>query len=43
MEEVMVPISFEVLSMDEVEAVIINGKVVSEHAEPEYRKTAVNA
>ncbi len=41
MEEVMVPISFEVLSMDDVDAVIINGKVVSEHAEPEYRKKAV--
>ena len=37
MEEVMLPISYEVPSMDDVEAVIINGKVVSEHCEPEYR------
>ncbi len=38
MEEVMLPISFEAPSMEDVEAVIINGKVVSEHCEPEYRK-----
>ncbi|MBQ8496696.1 MAG: ATP-dependent Clp protease ATP-binding subunit ClpX [Clostridia bacterium] len=38
MEEVMLPISYEVPSMDDVEAVIINGAVVSKHAEPEYRK-----
>ncbi|MBE6666042.1 MAG: ATP-dependent Clp protease ATP-binding subunit ClpX [Ruminococcaceae bacterium] len=37
MEEVMLPISYEVPSMDDVEAVIINAKVVSEHCEPEYR------
>ena len=41
MEEVMVPISFEAPSMDDVDAVIINGKVVSEHVQPEYRKKAV--
>ena len=41
MEEVMLPISYEAPSRDDVEAVIINGKVVSEHCEPEYRlKTA---
>ena len=38
MEEVMLPISYETPSMDDVEAVIINAKVVAEHAEPEYRK-----
>ncbi len=37
MEEVMLPISYEAPSMDDVEAVIINGKVVSEHCEPEYK------
>ena len=41
MEEVMLPISYEAPSMEDVEAVIVNGKVVSEHCEPEYRfKTA---
>ena len=38
MEEVMLPISYEAPSMDDVEAIIVNGKVVSEHCEPEYRK-----
>ncbi len=38
MEEVMLPISFEAPSMEDVEAVIINEKVVAEHIEPEYRK-----
>ena len=38
MEEVMLPISYEAPSMDNVEAIIVNGKVVSEHCEPEYRK-----
>ena len=37
MEEVMLPISYEAPSMDDVEAIIVNGKVVSEHCEPEYR------
>ena len=40
MEEVMLPISYEAPSMDDVEAIIVNGKVVSEHCEPEYRKKA---
>ena len=41
MEEVMLPISYEAPSMEDVEAVIVNGKVVFEHCEPEYRfKTA---
>ena len=38
MEEVMLPISYEAPSMDDVEAIVVNGKVVSEHCEPEYRK-----
>ena len=38
MEEVMLPISFEAPSMEDVEAVIIDEKVVSEHTAPEYRK-----
>ena len=38
MEEVMLPISYEAPSMEDVTAVVISGKVVSEHAEPEYRK-----
>ncbi|MBQ7308867.1 MAG: ATP-dependent Clp protease ATP-binding subunit ClpX [Clostridia bacterium] len=38
MEEVMLPISYEAPSMEDVTAVVIDGKVVSEHAEPEYRK-----
>ena len=37
MEEVMLPISYEAPSRDDVEAVIVSGKVVSEHCEPEYR------
>jgi ATP-dependent Clp protease ATP-binding subunit ClpX len=40
MEEVMLPISYEAPSMDDVEAIVVNGKVVSEHCEPEYRKKA---
>ena len=40
MEEVMLPISYEAPSMENVEAVIVNGKVVSEHCEPEYRMKA---
>ena len=38
MEEVMLPISFEAPSMEDVAAVIIDEKVVGEHAAPEYRK-----
>lgn len=38
MEEVMLPISYEAPSLTDVEAVVITEKVVSEHAEPEYRK-----
>jgi ATP-dependent Clp protease ATP-binding subunit ClpX len=41
MEEVMLPISYEVPSMDDVDAVIINAAVVSGKAEPEYRKKAI--
>ena len=41
MEEVMLPISYEAPSMTDVEAVIITEKVVSEKAEPEYRKKAL--
>ncbi len=41
MEEVMLPISYEAPSLTDVEAVIVNEKVVSEHAEPEYRKKAL--
>ena len=41
MEEVMLPISYEAPSRDDVAAVVISDKVVSEHCEPEYRlKTA---
>ena len=40
MEEVMLPISYEAPSMDDVEAVIINADVVSGKTEPEYRKKA---
>ena len=40
MEEVMLPISYEAPSMDDVEAIVVNGKVVSEHCEPEYRLKA---
>ena len=40
MEEVMLPISYEAPSMDNVDAIVVNGKVVSEHCEPEYRKKA---
>ncbi len=38
MEEVMLPISYEAPSMEDVEAVIISEQVVTEHIEPEYRK-----
>ena len=38
MEEVMLPISFEAPSMEDVAAVIIDEKVIGEHAAPEYRK-----
>lgn len=38
MEEVMLPVMYEAPSMQEVEAVVIDEKVVSEHAAPEYRK-----
>ncbi len=41
MEEVMLPISYEAPSMEDVEAVIIDEKVVSEHTAPEYRKKEV--
>ncbi|MBR6745545.1 MAG: ATP-dependent Clp protease ATP-binding subunit ClpX [Clostridia bacterium] len=37
MEEVMLPISYEAPSRDDVAAIVVNGKVVSEHCEPEYR------
>ena len=40
MEEVMLPISYEAPSMDDVATIVVNGKVVSEHCEPEYRKKA---
>ena len=40
MEEVMLPISYEAPSMDDVDTIVVNGKVVSEHCEPEYRKKA---
>ena len=38
MEEVMLPVMYEAPSMQDVEAVVIDEKVVSEHAAPEYRK-----
>jgi ATP-dependent Clp protease ATP-binding subunit ClpX len=38
MEEVMLPISYEAPSMEDVDEIVVNGKVVSEHCEPEYRK-----
>ncbi len=38
MEEVMLPISYEAPSMEDIEAVIISEKVVTDHIEPEYRK-----
>ena len=37
MEEVMLPISYEAPSLTNVEAVIVDEKVVSEHSEPKYR------
>jgi len=37
MEEVMLPISYEAPSMTDVETIVVNGKVVSEHCKPEYR------
>ena len=37
MEEVMLPISYEAPSLVNVEAVIVDEKVVSEHSEPKYR------
>ena len=37
MEEVMLPISFEAPSMENLESIVIDEKVVSEHAAPEYR------
>ncbi|MBQ2989375.1 MAG: ATP-dependent Clp protease ATP-binding subunit ClpX [Clostridia bacterium] len=40
MEEVMLPISYEAPSRDDVAAIVVNGKVVSEHCEPEYRLKA---
>ncbi len=40
MEEVMLPISYEAPSLTDVEAVVVTETVVSEHAEPEYRKKA---
>ena len=38
MEEVMLPVMYEAPSMQDVEAVVIDEKVVSEKALPEYRK-----
>ena len=38
MEEVMLPISYEAPSMEDVDEIVVSGKVVSEHCEPEYRK-----
>lgn len=38
MEEVMLPVMYEAPSMQDVEAVVIDEKVVSEHTAPEYRK-----
>ena len=40
MEEVMLPISYEAPSMDDVDTIVVNGKVVSEHQAPEYSKKA---
>ncbi len=40
MEEVMLPISYEAPSLEDIEAVVITEQVVSEHTEPEYRKKA---
>ena len=40
MEEVMLPISYEAPSRDDVAAIVVNGKVVSEHCEPEYKLKA---
>ena len=34
----MLPVMYEAPSMQDVEAVVIDEKVVSEHAAPEYRK-----
>ena len=43
MEEVMLPISYEAPSLTDVEAVIVDEKVVTEHTEPAYRKKQIDA
>ena len=37
MEEVMLPIMYDAPSMSDIEAVVVDERVVAEHAAPEYR------